>query len=425
MSLVLKPLRIGILGAGQLGCMLSESLFRLGAEVHFFDPDKNAPGRLRSPFFTCAPWKDVRALQTFFESCDVVTFEFENVDPLHLEEISRTTQVPIYPDPKVLKVTQNREREKSFVLTQGLPCGAYVVARTAEDLADFQKDFRPAIAKALTGGYDGKGQWKIASPADLEAIAPHLPVILEEPLQLVAEASVIVARNPSGQSTAMGPFDNVHVHHALDHTIVPSALSSDLKNALVEMALEASQNISEHGCVGLLTTEFFICRKPSQWPEGSYQPSGAPVQGKAGSRVTQLKQVGEHFVGINEFAPRPHNSGHVSRLAWDTSQFDLHALALLNLPFPEQVPARASLMINLYGQHFNEALANGPTSAETSFPPEFCLYGKEEARIGRKMGHFSVPLTKSSPSREDIEKFVREQRNLVCHQISKLQRRTT
>jgi 5-(carboxyamino)imidazole ribonucleotide synthase len=361
---------VGILGAGQLGCMLAESLFRYGAQVHFYDVDPQAPGRHRTPFFTCADWQNREALQTFAKQCDVLTYEFENVNPEHLFALPR----PTFPNPKVLQTTQYRSLEKEFLTSAQLPCTPHVVLNTIEDLNLFCQSFQPAIVKTLFGGYDGKGQWKVQTPHELHLLSKHLPLVAEEPLALVSEASVVVARGQNKSSlSVLGPFENIHHNHILDHTVFPASFPPDLQNTLIELAHIATQKLD---VVGLLTTEFFICSKASLW---THMPR---VQG-------HMFPCGKYHLAVNEFAPRPHNSGHVSRVAVPHSQFDLLARVLLNLPLPvRQQPLSAGVYVmgNLLGEHVTEP--NKLERHKFMECEEVTLYGKTTSRPGRKMGHF-------------------------------------
>jgi 5-(carboxyamino)imidazole ribonucleotide synthase len=408
----LLPPRVGILGAGQLGCMLAESLFRYGCEVKFFDENPNAPGKLRTPFFACGAWTDQSKLKSFFESCDVVTYEFENIDPLYLSKISSESNTPLFPSAKVLETTQSRDREKSFAAFSGLPCTPHLVLNAADDLKGFCDHFTPSIAKTLRGGYDGKSQWQVRTAEELLAIASHLPLILEAPLKLSAEASVIVARNAKGDTSLLGPFDNFHTHHRLSHTFFPSVLSVTMQSEMMKIALEAAEKLD---IVGLLTTEFFVCSEQSNWKPSS------PALG-------QLKSVDGCYLGINEFAPRSHNSGHVSRLALDFSQYDLQAMALLGIPFPKQNNPRKTgtfAMYNIYGEDIIAA-QNKPKKIaldfDTHYPSEFCLYGKTEAREGRKMGHFSVHLGTSAFDTHSLSKQAEWAAHELCASLSTIQK---
>lgn len=401
---------VGILGAGQLGCMLAAALQKLGAHVRFFDPDAHAPGRAFTPWFTCAAWSDAKALEDFFASVDVVTYEFENVEVTHLSQVCEATGTPLFPSPQVLATTQSRASEKAFLAREGLPCAPFQVVETQGQLehvfrALFASHAAPgraiAIAKTLRGGYDGKGQVMVRLPSDLPSVAALLPCVLEEAIDLAFETSVITARTQQGGLQSFPVFENIHVNNILDTTLFPSpslARASGHPGAAAKTLVNEAETCAQKlGLVGLLTTEFFLSRKPSQ---GLFANGGlAPVPG------TDL------YYGVNEFAPRPHNSGHVTREACFVSQFDAHARVLLNLPLPTLEPVSRDLfaMGNLLGDVWlaQAKETSGFTlnlSAWAQFPDVLAvtLYGKETARSGRKMGHFTL---KSNDACARVQEF--------------------
>lgn len=368
--------RVGILGGGQLGMMLAGSLFKLGADVALYDPDPHSPARRRYANVTTAAWTDRAALSKFFSEVDVVTYEFENVDPTVIAELAGG--LPFRPGLSVLRTTQDRLNEKQLCRDHGLPHARFVAAHTRDELFDQGQKFgAPFIVKTARGGYDGKGQARVTDEASLVAAADQLfadgarerALILEEIVPFTMEASCIVARDASGHAVVFPIFENHHVHHVLDWTLVPARVSPDVAAAITEVALSAARAMN---VVGLLTTELFV----------------APAtDGTTGLRV------GDHAIFVNEFAPRPHNSGHVTRSATTLSQFDALARILCDLPLatPRLVNDGAFAMGNLLGDLWLErgephlgfdAWANHPEVVDV------LLYGKHEARRGRKMGHF-------------------------------------
>ncbi len=410
---------VGILGAGQLGCMLSEALHCLGAKVHFYDPSPYAPGKYRTPFFHQGAWQDKEKLQRFFQACDVVTYEFENVDPKHLKNISTATGTPIFPSPDVLEITQERQKEKTFLLENKLPLTPFFVVNTKEELLSLRgKIVAPMIAKSLRGGYDGKGQRGISSDSELDALIPLLPLVLESKLNIFCEASVITGRNLQGDVVQFPIFENIHRDHILDISVVPSySVSEKVGKVLLELAKKSCELVGG-GTIGLLTTEFFICTEP---------PPPSFLKG-------ELMAVDSYFIGINEFAPRAHNSGHVSRKACTYSQFDVLAHILLDLPLPQEIsmtnPTQYYGMGNILGEtwlrqaknknaQFGDTvisdadkalnlslLAHHPNILETY------LYSKPEAKQKRKMGHFIGTGNSPENVRSNLENFKAELENL-------------
>jgi 5-(carboxyamino)imidazole ribonucleotide synthase len=282
-----------------------------------------------------------------------------------------------------------------------------------------------AIAKTLRGGYDGKGQVVVREPADFERVLPLLPCVLEEALDLAFEASVITARTQQGNMQSFPVFENIHVNNILDTTLFPSPSlprGQGREGGAAEVLLRVAESCAHRlDLAGLLTTEFFLSRTPSR---GLFAQGGlAAVPG------TSL------FFGINEFAPRPHNSGHVTREACFVSQFDALARVLLNLPLPLLEPVSAELfaMGNLLGDVWiSQGQTRGDLAADAAEAPgdalslapwasaphvlAITLYGKETARMGRKMGHFTL---KSPQARSEVTEF-REALARACVTLSRV-----
>ncbi len=366
---------VGILGGGQLGAMLAPAIQDLGADVHVYDPDPNAPALRRAARAVNGSWRDVPRLQEFFDACDVVTYEFENVETEGLAQLSGLDK--LLPSLGVLRTTQNRALEKEFLRDHGLPHVEFVDGRAAEELPAAAQGFGyPAILKTARGGYDGKGQWKLACRADLEALlaSPAREAldasgwVLEEPIEIVLEASAIVAREKNGDEVVFPLFENEHRDHVLDVTLVPARLPDDLEAEAKAVALSAARAL---GVTGLLTTELFVGRSARSSP-------------------------GQVRVFTNEFAPRPHNSGHVTRKACTFSQFEALARILLGIPLvpPRLISAGAFCMANLLGEVWEAQGASGSLdlAAWEGNPDllEVVLYGKSGVATKRKMGHLTV-----------------------------------
>jgi 5-(carboxyamino)imidazole ribonucleotide synthase len=317
----------------------------------------------------------VPRLQAFFDACDVVTYEFENVETEGLSRLAGLEK--LLPSLDVLRTTQNRALEKEFLRAHGLPHVAFADGRSAAELPEAARAFGyPSILKTARGGYDGKGQWKLASEADLEALlaTPAREAldaagwVLEEPIEIVLEASAIVAREMNGDEVVFPLFENEHRDHILDVTLVPARLPVDLEAEGKAVALAAARAL---GVTGLLTTELFVGRSFRHRP-------------------------GEVRVFTNEFAPRPHNSGHVTRKACTVSQFEALARILLGVPLvpPRLVGTGAFCMANLLGEVWEAQGTAGDLdlSAWEGNPDllEVVLYGKSGVAPKRKMGHLTV-----------------------------------
>lgn len=386
--------RVGILGGGQLGLMLAEALLPLDAEVAVYDPDPAAPAGRRLPDVTARPWTDDAALRAFAARCDVVTYEFENIPAAAAEVCAATTT--LWPAPHVLQTTQDRAREKEFLARAGLPHVPFRTGCTPADLEGAARDIGfPCVLKTARGGYDGKGQVLLRSAADLQRHAARLPGtaadapgwVLEAFVALEAELSCIVARTAAGTMIVFPVFENTHREHVLDVTCVPANLPAEVCAAARAVAARAAAALD---VVGLLTVEFFLGR-----------PTGGPGA------------AAEPALFVNEFAPRPHNSGHVTRSACTFSQFDALARVLLGLALPEPLllGPYAFCMGNLLGDIW---LAQGRTElsldAWRAHPAviDVYLYGKHDPRPRRKMGHCIAIGPDTAAARRAVDAFRRD-----------------
>jgi 5-(carboxyamino)imidazole ribonucleotide synthase len=367
--------RVGILGGGQLGTMLAEALFHLDAPVTVYDADAQAPACVRYKNSIVAPWSDLPAIEAFASRCDVVTYEFEHIDATPLRALG--SGPPIVPSIAILEITQDRAREKEFLAAKGLPHVHFAVVRSEEELRAGARAFGwPFILKTIRGGYDGKGQFYIAGHEDLEAAILALrsretgfACVLEEIVDLQLEVSCIVARGENGE-VVFPLFENAHSGHILDLTIVPARIPAEAAAVVQDVALRTARAIDLHG---LLTIEFFV--------------------GRTQARRSTAVEAGSLFVYVNELAPRPHNSGHVTRNACSFSQYDALARVLAGVPLvpPRMNGEGAWCMGNLLGDVW---LAQGrerlDLSAWKDHPNvvDVVLYGKREARARRKMGHY-------------------------------------
>ena len=343
---------IGILGGGQLGRMLALAASRIGLRCHVFSPEKNSCAFEVAQATTCAAYGDERALTRFAAAVDVITYEFENVPAKTAAFLS--TRKPVLPDPKVLEITQDRLVEKNFISGLKIATAPYASVHSAAQLAAaVGKIGLPAVLKTLRLGYDGKGQAKIAKGTDPNTAWRNLqnaPCILEGFIDFEREVSVIAARAADGQVECFDVTENEHRDHILKISRVPAKVTPALA---AEARRIATRIAKAFGYVGVLAVEMFVVRK--------------------GKRLAVL---------VNEIAPRVHNSGHWTIDGATVSQFEQHIRAVAGWPLGKPARLGRVEMINLIGDEVNEAM-HWLTVPGASLH----LYGKNEARPGRKMGH--------------------------------------
>ncbi|HEX8323241.1 MAG TPA: 5-(carboxyamino)imidazole ribonucleotide synthase [Tepidisphaeraceae bacterium] len=346
---------IGIVGGGQLGRMIALAGRQMGYRVHVLDPTPDCPAGQAADAQTTAAYDDLTAARNFAAGVDVVTFEFENVPSRTLAVIEEKR--PVRPSPFVLDTTRHRLREKTFLRDNGFPVAPFREVRDVASLTTAVADLgTPCILKTAEFGYDGKGQSKIDRPEQVaEAWAAlNCPLgVLEGFVRFQKEISVIVARTEAGESKTFEPFENVHTHHILDTTISPARINAGLSERATTLARAIAGKI---GLIGLLCVELFV--------------------------------VGNDLI-VNELAPRPHNSGHLTGDACVTSQFEQHLRAVCGLPLGATTLLRPAAMANLLG----DLWAGGEPKWEKALADpgvKLHLYGKRAARPGRKMGHLNA-----------------------------------
>lgn len=364
---------LGVLGSGQLGRMFAISARRMGYRVHTFSPDTDTPTGQVADLEVTAPYENLDAVRTFAKGVSVVTFEFENVP--FATASAAAELAPVRPGGHVLHTTQHRLREKTFLKSNGFPHAPFErVTSQAELAAAIQKLGTPCILKTAGWGYDGKGQYKISSPSDAPkawATVDTDEAVLEAYVHFEKEASVICARRPNGDFAHYGLIENLHANHVLDLSISPARLPPKIRNEAVGLARAICEAVDLHG---VLCVELFITH--------------------GGGLL------------VNELAPRPHNSGHLTFDFNETSQFEQQLRAVCNLPLggtAQLAPhaAMAQLLGDLWQQgepHWEAALADPRIKLH--------LYGKREARPGRKMGH----LTATGSTAEDALRAVQNAR---------------
>ncbi|NML67694.1 5-(carboxyamino)imidazole ribonucleotide synthase [Hymenobacter sp. RP-2-7] len=363
---------LGVLGGGQLGRMFVQAAQRLGYFTAVLEPDAQSPAGQVSHHHIQTGYDDPAGLAQLAYLCQAITTEFENVPAQVLQTLALTR--PVAPGAAVVGIAQNRIEEKAHfaacAATSGVGCAPYAVLETPAQLQAVQAErpeLLPGILKTARLGYDGKGQVRAENAAELAAAWAELggvACVLEKKLPLAAECSVLVARGWDGQVVSFAPQRNVHVAGIL---AVTHAYAGALPPALAERAREAAIAIARQlGYVGVLCVEFFVVDDGSEH----------------GSLV------------VNEMAPRPHNSGHYTLDACDASQFDLQVHALAGLPLPQPRQHSPAIMLNLLGDVWLDAagrLREPDWSAVLRLPgTHLHLYGKLQARPGRKMGHLTI-----------------------------------
>lgn len=347
---------IGLLGGGQLGRMFALEARRLGYRVHVFEPQPDSPAGQVGDLEVAAEFTDLDAIRRFASAVDVITYEFENipVEAIH----AASALCPVHPRAEVLHICQNREREKTFLRDNGIPCTDFRVVTNAAELATAVSDLgAPCILKTADFGYDGKGQIRIHADTDPATAWNDLDAprgVLEAMVDFVCEFSLICARGRDGETSLFPVAENLHANGILDFTVVPARIPADSVREAESIVREIANRL---GVVGLVTAEFFLAR--------------------------------DGRVLVNELAPRPHNSGHYSFDACITSQFEQQLRAVCGLPLGSVDLVTPVAMANLLGDlwhngtpDWNSVLANPKTKLH--------LYGKSTARAGRKMGHFCI-----------------------------------
>lgn len=356
--------------------MFAMSARRLGYRVQTFSPDRDTPTGQIADVEVVASYDDLDRLRAFARGVDVVTFEFENVPAAAAAACAE--HVHVRPNGRALEIAQHRIREKQFLVAQGLPVAPFATVTSAADLtAAVARIGRPSVLKTAALGYDGKGQARIDTGDDARAAWASLgerEAVLEAFVDLECEISVIGARGVDGSWSHFGPIENVHRHHILDVSVAPSSVAP----AIAAQAVDATRAVMDAlDYVGILCIEFFV------------------------SRSGQLL--------INELAPRPHNSGHLTFDACRTSQFEQQVRAVCGLPLGSPELLQPSAMANLLGDLWTDGTPDWV--AALRYPAvKLHLYGKTSARPGRKMGH----LTALAASADEARRLVIEARNALA-----------
>lgn len=358
---ILPGSTVGILGGGQLGRMLAIAGRNMGYRFVTLDPTPDAPCAQAADAQITAPYHDLEAARKLAERSDVITYEFENVDAHVATMLESESYVP--QGSELLYTTQHRLREKQAIEAAGVPVAPY---RKIDSLGDLRQAISelglPAVLKTATGGYDGKGQYVLRTDDQVEQAFQELSrantdLVLEKFITFDKEISVIAARNPDGEIRTFPVAENVHIHNILHVSIVPARIDERTAKQAEELAKLIARHLR---VVGLIAVEMFVC------PDGTLY--------------------------VNELAPRPHNSGHYTMDACRTSQFEQHLRAVCNLPLTDTSMLTPVVMVNLLGQHIEplEHWMQEQGGDVDGMSVKVHLYGKEEAKPQRKMGHLNI-----------------------------------
>ena len=340
---------LGIIGGGQLGSMLCQAASKINIKTKIYCDDKDAPAKNYSDEFIYGAYNDDDKIIEFANQVDVVTFEFENIPVPTLEKIKSVK--PVYPDPNINFIIQDRSREKKFINDLGIETVSYKKISSQKDLENIDK-LIPGILKTTTLGYDGKGQYIISKNNDLNEIPLNNDFILEKKITLKKEISVIITRYQDGSSAIYEPIENIHKDQILDTSTIPSSVSNEITNLSKKYAKLLADKLDY---IGTMCIEYFIDENDN--------------------------------LLVNEIAPRVHNSGHLTINAYNVSQFESHVRAVCNLEKIEPKMTSKAVMKNIIGDEIFEY-----RNKETNSDEFFFDYLKKESKNKRKMGHITKLL---------------------------------
>ena len=354
--IVLPGATIGVLGSGQLGRMLALEARRMGYRVHTLSPGVDTPTGQVADLEVSAEYDDLDSIRAFARGVDVMTFEFENVSTAAADAAAEL--VPVRPSGSALHITQQRAREKGFLADRGYPVTPFARAQSLDELAIGLGAVRlPAIVKTAAFGYDGKGQHRIDRIEDGERVwglIGHQEAIIESVVDFTHEISVVAARGLDGEFAHYGAIENMHRNHILDLSVSPARVPQGIADEAVHLTHRVLDDL---GYVGVLCVEFFVAR--------------------------------DGRLLVNEIAPRPHNSGHLTIDACVTSQFEQQVRAVCGLSLGDTTQIKPAAMVNLLGDLWVDGEPDW--AAALAMPGvKLHLYGKSDPRVGRKMGHLTA-----------------------------------
>ena len=374
--IVLPGATIGVFGSGQLGRMLALDARRMGYRVHTLSPGVDTPAGQVADLEVSAEYDDLDAVRAFARGVDVVTFEFENV--LNDAADAAAELVPVRPSGSALHITQQRAREKGFLADRGYPVTPFANAQSLDELAvGLGTVGLPAIVKTSAFGYDGKGQHRINHIEEADRVwglIGHQEAIIERVVDFTMEISVVAARGLDGEFAHYGAIENLHRDHILDLSISPARVPQGLADEAVHITRRLVDDLAY---VGVVCVEFFVTR--------------------------------DGRLLVNEVAPRPHNSGHFTIDACVTSQFEQQVRAICGLSLGDTTQIKPAAMVNLLGDLWINGEPDWAAALAIS-DVKLHLYGKGEARVGRKMGH----LTALGDSTDEAAAKALAARDVLC-----------
>ena len=368
---VLPPATIGILGGGQLGRMTALAARAMGYGVQVLDPNADCAARPVVDRVVVAPFDDPDGAASLARECDVITIEIEQIAPEALE--AALAYAPVRPGAGILRIVQDRARQKQWLAALGVPIGPYAIVDSAETLHDAAHTLGPTLfVKACEGGYDGRSQLRLDQRSDLAHAFESLGrrrAVAEQALALALELSVLVARRATGETIVYPPAVNHHEQQVLAWSVMPGELAPEVVRDATRIALDIADALKLEG---ILAVEMF------------------------------LLQDGRLLV--NELAPRPHNSFHASELACPTSQFEQLVRAVCDLPLGAAEPARPAAIVNLFGDLWADGRSPKFADALAVAGTRLFLYGKSGARPGRKMGHLAATGSSAEDALQRVQR---------------------
>ncbi|MFD6438248.1 5-(carboxyamino)imidazole ribonucleotide synthase [Peribacillus sp. NPDC060186] len=352
-TIILPGQTIGIIGGGQLGRMMALSAKASGFRIAVLEPTTDGPCAQVADIEVTGAYDDIDALKRLADVSDVITYEFENISSDALDWLKQHAFLP--QGSELLKITQDRLTEKKAISNAGASVAPYQeIQDISEIYLHIEKIGYPSVLKTTRGGYDGKGQLVIKEEADIKKAEPLLQTgvcVLEAWIPFVKEISIIVTRKTNGEASHFPIAENIHVENILHKSIVPARISQQAEQKAIKEALQLAEKLD---LIGTLAVEMFL--------------------------------TDQDEIIINELAPRPHNSGHYTMEACETSQFEQHIRAVCNWPLGNTALLKPVVMVNILGEHMEPLLEEIPNLSDWKVH----LYGKKEAKLKRKMGHVNI-----------------------------------
>jgi 5-(carboxyamino)imidazole ribonucleotide synthase len=352
-TVILPGQTIGIIGGGQLGRMMALAAKPMGYRIAVLDPDIDSPCGQIADHRIIGSYNDLDAIKNLAKVSDVITYEFENIDSSALAWLCNHANVP--QGTALLEISQDRIKEKKAIQQAGAEVAPFAIITKIDEIYDNMERLGfPAVLKTSRGGYDGKGQQVIRNEQDIVKATELLhqgPCVLEKWVSFKKEISIILTRNTNGETSVFPVAENIHIDNILHQTIVPARIS----NSVEEKAIQYAKQLAEaFKLVGTLAVEMFLTDKDE--------------------------------IYINELAPRPHNSGHYTIEACETSQFEQHIRAVCHLPFGNTALLKPAVMVNILGEHQSKILEMWSKLSDWKVH----FYGKKEPKQKRKMGHVTI-----------------------------------